>query len=505
MAGNPPIAASPHTALSECSQAEDYSEELCSVAHSGVTSLSHENWSAESGFVSLNLPGVSEEGCLDQDSHNFSDYDSDWDEDEWPSNHPLPIPIYGCERPELVFENVARYEDFHLNVREILQEAIQSVPYDSVSTFFQFCQEYFAERAEYESLEEFFRDYDLPQLSGRNTCVGLAIDLLSRLSVLEKQYPGAKDALYLVSVEEIIEDVESYCSSSSPPIASCEKEHVMLCVRVRIQGRGGIILMDPGYNVAEPITVMEDNFYPHSEPYTSRNGKVSTVYTYNFYTENPLFVEWKVRKGQSEHTNLVYINKPFLSGMDNAERRNLAYPVKTLTNRHKNGDVKSGFYVVIKKSEECEATFFVQKPCGQMEKVKIPISYFRRKAIVWYDQPESNPAPSFLLQQPLVSARSCLEGESTFSKPCSHNLKYPKGKMNQEIYLDSHTEFHKHNQMSKINTDWDNIIEEVGLDAGRVNEVKRLLNHIGRFLTDESLVPDLTAINKRIGEFSDDN
>ena len=59
--------------------------------------------------------------------------------------------------------------------------------------------EYQKERHDYSALAEFFRDYDLPVLSGRNTCVGLCTELLSKLAALETTYPGIKDSIYPVS------------------------------------------------------------------------------------------------------------------------------------------------------------------------------------------------------------------------------------------------------------------------------------------------------------------
>ena len=68
---------------------------------------------------------------------------------------------------------------------------------------FSFCLKYRSERDEYDSLAEFFRDYDIPVLSGRNTCVGLSSDLLSRLSELESKYPGFKDSVFPVSTSYV--------------------------------------------------------------------------------------------------------------------------------------------------------------------------------------------------------------------------------------------------------------------------------------------------------------
>lgn len=66
---------------------------------------------------------------------------------------------------------------------------------------YRFSKEYVASREEYPEMLEFYRDYDPPLLPGRYSCVGLAGDLATRLSVLETTYPGIKDATYQVNFQ----------------------------------------------------------------------------------------------------------------------------------------------------------------------------------------------------------------------------------------------------------------------------------------------------------------
>lgn len=60
-------------------------------------------------------------------------------------------------------------------------------------------------RKKCETLENFFREYTPPLTKNANTCVGLGLLLIGKLSLLDSQFPGIKDSLYLVSCEESIE------------------------------------------------------------------------------------------------------------------------------------------------------------------------------------------------------------------------------------------------------------------------------------------------------------
>jgi len=448
-----PRATSVHSLETGDSDEEDSAYGEDSVAPSG--SCSYRADASCSGFASLS-PYRGADSLTDS-----SDTESEWGEDEWPLEHPLPLPLYGCARPGLSFPTVRHYEVFTDLLADILRDALKALPYDSVSSFFQFAQEFLAERHLYSSLREFFRSYDLPVLQGRNTCVGLAGDLLSRLSGLEDRYPGVKDCLYMVSCEEIIEDVATYCSGSSPPLGSCEKEHIMICGRVTVSGRGGVVLMDPGYHVAVPITIMEDSAYPHSPPYKAGATK---VFSYRFHEANPLFVEWEVDKGDGKvHTNVVFIDKPFLTGLDHAERRNLVWPVKILANRSRDGVLTSGFYFSMKKLEDCEVTFFLNDASGQNTKVKIPISYFRSNPSVWYESRTCS------LAQPLI-----LRGE-------------------------------REGVSGDRNPDWDSIVRTVETEANRPNEISRLLDNVIDFLQTDGFLREFYEIHEEIIEFSDIN
>lgn len=310
------------------------------------------------------------------------DDESDWGEDEWPVDRALPLPEWGCERPELNFGSLVLYQRFLCHVKGHLEYALATQCYDTFSNFITFSQEYVRMRDEYPALEEFYRDYDPPLLPGRYTCVGLSCDLATTLSTLEVQYPGLKDATYQVSCEEEIDNVDWYCSMGVPPITTCEKEHVLICIRIRISGRAGVLLLDPGYHIGEPITVMEDGLAPQSGIIIANTAKTSVVrrFQYRYRHDNPAFVAWEVveeRDGKvtHEHTSLIHIARPFLSGIDVAERRNLAYPFKTLLGRESSGRLKCGLYFPLRECHQTSVTFFYQVD-EVSQHVKVPLSYF---------------------------------------------------------------------------------------------------------------------------------
>lgn len=110
---------------------------------------------------------------------------------------------------------------------------------------------------------DFYRSYRPPITSEHHTCVGLTLELMKELFVLEERFPGLIEKLYLVSCEECIDNVLSYTSELPNPYDS-EKEHVLLALKININGRLGISLLDPGYHIGRTITIMKDCIYPHT-------------------------------------------------------------------------------------------------------------------------------------------------------------------------------------------------------------------------------------------------
>lgn len=64
-------------------------------------------------------------------------------------------------------------------------------------------------------------------------------------------------------------DVRNYVTTGDGPhfVEYAEKEHVLVCVHMVIEGRPGIMLADPGYHLARLVMVMQDKVYPHTGTY----------------------------------------------------------------------------------------------------------------------------------------------------------------------------------------------------------------------------------------------
>lgn len=184
-----------------------------------------------------------------------------------------------------------------------------------------------------------------------------------------------------VSCEEDIDQIDKYCATNSPPVTTCEKEHILVCIRIKIGNRNGVLLLDSGYHIAKPITIMRDYLYPHSEEIiASTKGSLIKTYTYRFHT-NPDFVLWHIvnkKDGNilSEYFSLIHVSRPFLSAIDIAERRNLVYTFKTLLHRNENGELIAGLYFPIKTIDEVKVTLFFVDDDNQRHEAKIPLSFF---------------------------------------------------------------------------------------------------------------------------------
>ncbi|XP_039763497.1 uncharacterized protein LOC120636203 isoform X2 [Pararge aegeria] len=226
-----------------------------------------------------------------------------------------------------------------------------------------------------------FMKYSPPIMKRKTTCVGLALDLLKRWHVLEKDFPGIGLATSIVSCEESVQDVREYVMMGDGPysIEFAEKEHVVVCTQVIIDGRPGVMLADPGYHLSKLITVMYDKMYPNTgwfhhpgDPNCNRDN----AYGYNSWNSN--YVEWRDRtdKGESvkSQTSLIYVAQPFLDAINITERRNLVYNLRSLVARDAEGHLLAGMcFRVINKVERATFTLFVN---NGVEKVKDKYSFY---------------------------------------------------------------------------------------------------------------------------------
>ena len=182
-----------------------------------------------------------------------------------------------------------------------------------------------------------------------------------------------------------------------PPAAdSGEKEHVLVCLKIEINGRRGIMLLDPGYHIARVITVMADKMYPHTGWFTqSDEAEVKKEYNYVLCAEDPYYVEWHEKQTspsalERSQVALIYVERPYLTAIDVTERRNIVYNFRSLLARDSKGHVVAGFYfkVTMKPLEEQDFTIFYQAIKGK-KKAKMPFSKFYKHANIKADSDEA--------------------------------------------------------------------------------------------------------------------
>ncbi|GBP08927.1 hypothetical protein EVAR_78305_1 [Eumeta japonica] len=271
------------------------------------------------------------------------------------SGPPLPAPRWGTPRDELRLD-AANHEELVMCAEVVLRRLLVSDNYDSVHNFLGLYETWERERGRGELLRGVFKRYAPPIRPRRHTCVGLALELVRRWRALEGRFPGLCAATALVSCEEAVgaTALHHYVSSESPALLpTAEKEHVLVCVRVSVDGRAGLLLADPGYHVARVVTVMADRAYPHTGWFTqSEDGAEERKdYSYALHPLHTGYVEWRERVvndggevRRAERTSLVYVARPYLDAVHVTERRNLVYNFRSVLARDKKGQPVAGLY-----------------------------------------------------------------------------------------------------------------------------------------------------------------
>lgn len=113
----------------------------------------------------------------------------------------------------------------------------------------------------------FFFSFSPILIPSEYTCIGMSLELWSKLYSLKYDFPNLADHVYLVSCEENVESMEDYIGRSytmDDTLDDLEIEHVLLALQFEIDGRFGILLCDPGYHNGRVITIMFDKLYPHT-------------------------------------------------------------------------------------------------------------------------------------------------------------------------------------------------------------------------------------------------
>ena len=241
------------------------------------------------------------------------------------------------------------------------------------------------------------------------------------------------------------------------------------------------MLLDPGYHFTTPITVMEDQLFPQSEPQVILTGDTKRVNSYKLFEGNSNYVVWNLLKSINgeevkDSDNVILINKPFLSGLDIAERRNLVYPVKTLLNRDKRGTLTSGLYIVLKPIGSAKLTLFFNNASGEQVKVNVPMSYFLDKS------------PNYS-RHILKERRKTLESSDLTSALTLKDVN-PSG------FWDGKSNYQQ---------EWEEAIDLVAKEAGRSHEIRSVLSFVADVLNDSDFLDAIRSVNDSIVENSKNN
>lgn len=293
---------------------------------------------------------------------------------------PLPLPVWAhYESSPLIVDTVEQYEELAGSVELETQRLLREHRYDTIGNFLRFYKDF--KESNETMVERFYSKYQPLITRKHQTCVGLGFELLSRLNKLNKKYSGIANGLYLVSCEETIGDIEAYVGG--PPAAdSGEKEHVLVCLKIVINGRRGVLLLDPGYHVARVVTVMADKLYPHTGWFTqSDEPECKKEYNYSLCQNDNDYVEWherQTRPGALEQTQvaLIYVARPYLTAIDVTERRNLVYNYRSLVSRDTKGHVTAALYFSLGLDNIQTFTIFYRTSNGTKRKIKIPFNKF---------------------------------------------------------------------------------------------------------------------------------
>lgn len=229
-----------------------------------------------------------------------------------------------------------QYEDLCAQIEVQLHRLLEETHYNTVNNFIDFHAAYRRHNAKQQSpsgeLRPFFQGYVPPINRRHHMCVSLAMEIVGRLGA---ECPELAAHFYIVSCEEAVEATLPYVEhchdiGMESVLASLEKEHALIAMRIRVAGRDGLMVIDPGYHVARAVTVMRDQCYPHTGWFTqSEEAHCKREYCYTVGSESGDFVEWAertTRAGVETHeVSLVYVGRPYRTAVDVTVRRNLVY------------------------------------------------------------------------------------------------------------------------------------------------------------------------------------
>lgn len=237
-----------------------------------------------------------------------------------------------------------------------LHRLLEETHYNTVNNFVDFHAAFRRHSAKHPAapadLRPFYQSYVPPINRRHHMCVSLAMEVVGRIGA---ECPQLARHFYIVSCEEVVEASAPYVQhcrdiGMENALASLEKEHALIAMRVSVAGRDGLLVIDPGYHVARAVTVMRDQCYPHTGWFTqSEEAHCKREYCYTMCpTGGGDFVEWSERTTragvETQEVSLVYVGRPYRTAVDVTVRRNLVYNFRSLLARDAKGRVCAGVY-----------------------------------------------------------------------------------------------------------------------------------------------------------------
>lgn len=267
-------------------------------------------------------------------------------------------------------------------------------------------------------LRPFYKGYVPPINRRHHMCVSLAMEIVGRIGA---ESPQLAQHFYIVSCEEAVEATVPYVQhcldvGMENEVASLEKEHALIAMRITVAGREGLMIIDPGYHVARAVTVMRDQCYPHTGWFTqSEESHLKREYCYKIGGAAGVssggageFVEWSERTTragvETQEVSLVYVGQPYRTAVDVTVRRNLVYNFRwasgifslyfwfsdsnpklsrSLLSRDAKGRVCAGIYFPVSTAgADGQLTLFYDGANEQSVKVKQKFGAFRDEKLL---------------------------------------------------------------------------------------------------------------------------
>ena len=187
---------------------------------------------------------------------------------------------------------------------------------------------------------------------------------------------------------------------------------------------------------------MEDNLPPQTQSFiANKKGQKTKTYSYRMYEDNPSYVLWDIKEEEDsilkkQQHNLIHVTRPYLSGVDIAERRNLTYPFKSLLSRDKDGSLTSGLYFPVRHTSQCFVTLFYKVNENETSLIKVPLAYFINPPVLQEKcERKINDAGNWIMQEQWEEAISLIEADTGHTHDLRASLSYIATMLNEQSFL----------------------------------------------------------------------